>query len=153
MVKDKKPAKLSVGAMAPDFSLRDESGKTVDLSGFRGKKNVVLVFYPGDMTPGCTVQLCAVRDDWSKFEAADAVVFGINHGDTDSHQRFKRAYDFPFPLLIDTGKKTSEKFGALKTLFGRPVIKRTVIVIDKEGKIVFLKSGMPKHSDILKAIK
>ncbi len=153
MVKDKKPTKLSVGAMAPSLDLKDETGKTVDISKFRGKKNVVLVFYPGDMTPGCTVQLCAIRDDWSKFQAADAVVFGINHGDAESHQRFKQAYDFPFPLLVDPSKKASEKFGAIKTLFGRPVIKRTVVAIDKEGKIVFLKSGMPKHSDILKTIK
>jgi len=150
---DKKPAKISVGDAAPKLNLRDENGKTVDLTDFKGKKNVILVFYPGDMTPGCTVQLCAIRDDWSKFQAADAVVFGVNHGDADSHQRFKKSHDFPFPLLVDTNKKASEKFGAIKTLFGRPMIKRTVIVLDKEGKIVFLKTGMPKHSDILKALK
>lgn len=153
MVMDKKPAKISVGDAAPKLNLRDENGKTVDLTDFKGKKNVILVFYPGDMTPGCTVQLCAIRDDWSKFQAADAVVFGVNHGDADSHQRFKKSHDFPFPLLVDTNKKASEKFGAIKTLFGRPMIKRTVIVLDKEGKIVFLKTGMPKHSDILKALK
>jgi len=71
------PAKpLEIGSNAPALSLKDERGKDVSLADFKGKKNVVLVFYPGDMTSGCTMQLCAIRDDWKKFLAADTVVFG-----------------------------------------------------------------------------
>ena len=55
---------LQIGSKAPAFTLKDEKGKTVTLTDFHGKKNVVLVFYPGDMTSGCTMQLCAIRDDW-----------------------------------------------------------------------------------------
>ncbi len=143
---------LTVGDKAPDFTLNDQNGTPVKLSSFRNKKNVVLVFYPGDMTPGCTMQLCAIRDDWSKFERQDTVVFGINHGDADSHTAFQKKYAFPFPLLIDTGKKVSATYGALKTFFKATIIKRSVVIIDTTGNIVFLKRGMPKNADILKAI-
>jgi peroxiredoxin Q/BCP len=152
MAKTDKPMELKIGDMAPDFTLPDQDGKDVKLSSFRGKRKVVLVFYPGDMTPGCTMQLCAIRDDWSKFVAADTAVFGINHGDQDSHKRFIKAHSFPFPLLIDKDKKVSAKYGAIKSLFGHQVIKRSVVGIDKQGAIVFLKRGMPKNADIIKAM-
>ena len=142
---------LSIGDPAPAFTLRDAEGKDVSLSDFKGKKNVVLVFYPGDMTPGCTMQLCAVRDDWAKFQKADTVVFGVNHGDADSHAAFSKKYSFPSPLLIDTGKKVSARYGAVRPFFKTMIVRRTVIGIDKSGRIVYLKRGMPKDADILKA--
>jgi peroxiredoxin Q/BCP len=143
---------LSVGGKAPDFTLKDQEGTEVTLSDFKGKKNVVLVFYPGDMTPGCTMQLCAIRDDWSKFIRTDTVVFGINHGDAESHEAFIKKHAFPFPLLIDKDKKVSARYGATKKFFKAVVIKRTVVVVGKDGTILFLKRGMPKDADILKAI-
>lgn len=144
---------LSVGDVAPDFTLKDQTGKNVTLSDFAGKQNVALFFYPGDMTPGCTMQLCAVRDDWSKFERQNTVVFGINHGDAESHAEFVKKHGFPFPLLIDTDKKVSTKYGALKRFFKATIIKRTVVVVGKNGKIIYIKNGMPKNSEILKDIK
>lgn len=143
---------LKVGDRAPAFTLQDQGGNKVRLSDFKGEKNVVLVFYPGDMTPGCTIQLCAIRDDWSKFQSKDTAVFGINHGDEDSHKTFIKKYSFPFPLLVDTDKKVSIRYGAIKTFFKTKIIKRSVVVIDKQGKIVYLKRGMPKDTEILKAI-
>jgi peroxiredoxin Q/BCP len=148
-----KPVKeLAVGMAAPAFTLRDEKGNSVALADFKGKKNVILVFYPGDMTPGCTMQLCAIRDDWKKFLAVDTVVFGMNHADAESHTAFSKKYHFPFPILIDTGKKISTKYGALKKFFKAVVIKRSVVGIGKDGKIFFLRRGMPKNADILKAV-
>jgi len=152
MPKSTKTAELKLGATAPDFALPDQSGKEFRLSSLRGRKNAVLVFYPGDMTPGCTMQLCAIRDDWSKFIKADTAVYGLNHGDADSHQRFVKAHGFPFPLLVDKDKKVSAKYGAVHLFFGRKIIKRTVVGVDKQGKIVFLKRGMPKDTDIIKAM-
>jgi peroxiredoxin Q/BCP len=143
---------LAVGDKAPDFTLKDQDGTEVTLSDFKGKKNVVLVFYPGDMTPGCTMQLCAIRDDWSKFVRTDTVVFGMNHGDAESHKLFIKKHAFPFPLLIDKDKKISTRYGAMKKFFKAMVIKRTVVVVGKDGTILFLKRGMPKDADILKAI-
>jgi peroxiredoxin Q/BCP len=147
------PAKpLTVGMKAPAFTLKNERGTPVALKQWAGKKNVILVFYPGDMTPGCTMQLCAIRDDWKKFLAADTVVYGINHADASSHTKFSKAYRFPFPLLIDTGRKVSEKYGALRLYFKATIIRRTVVGIGKDGKIFYLRRGMPKDADILKAI-
>jgi thioredoxin-dependent peroxiredoxin len=144
---------LAVGSKAPAFSLQDESGKTVTLKELIGTSPIVLIFYPGDMTPGCTMQLCAVRDEWSDFQAAGIRVFGVNHADATSHTTFKEAYHFPFPLLIDTGKKVSAAYGAIKKFFKTTIIKRTVVGIDTNGTIIYYKHGMPKNTDILKAMQ
>lgn len=133
--------------------MKDPEGKTVKWSDFKGKQALVLIFYPGDMTPGCTVQLCAIRDDWKKFRELGIAVFGVNHAEADSHRRFIEKYHFPFPLLIDKNKKVSARYGAIKKFFKATVIKRSVIGIDKDGIIRYLKRGMPKDADLLKAMK
>jgi peroxiredoxin Q/BCP len=142
---------LAVGSKAPAFSLQTENGKIVTLKELIGTSPIVLIFYPGDMTPGCTMQLCAVRDDWKEFEAAGIRVFGVNHADAESHTTFKKTYQFPFPLLIDTGKKVSAAYSAVKKFFKTTVINRTVVGIDTQGMIIYYKRGMPKNADILKA--
>ncbi|MBP9864550.1 peroxiredoxin [Patescibacteria group bacterium] len=141
----------AIHTTAPLFNLKDQTGKTVALESLRGTF-VVLIFYPGDMTPGCTMQLCAVRDDWTKFEKANAVVYGVNHGGADTHGLFAQKYNFPFPLLIDKDKKISTTYGAVRSLLGFKVIRRTVIVINPSGTIIFYRHGMPKNADILKSI-
>ncbi len=141
---------LTLGQLAPDFTLQDADGKTWALSSLRGSR-IVLIFYPGDMTPGCTVQLCAIRDDWAKFSQAGIKVFGVNQGDAKSHNVFQKSHSFPFPLLIDTEKKISEAYDAISNYLGFKLIRRTVVAIDEEGKIIYLKPGMPKNADILKA--
>jgi len=143
---------LKVHDKAPLFTLKTQKGDEVSLKDFKDKQNVVLIFYPGDMTPGCTIQLCSLRDNWLKFAELNAAVYGVNHADAKSHAKFAEKYQFPFPLLIDTDKKVSKKYGATKKLFAAQVIKRTVVVIDKDGKIAFYKHGMPKEAEILKAI-
>ncbi len=143
---------LKVGDKAPIFTLKTQDNKDINLSDYIGKEPIILFFYPGDMTPGCTIQLCNIRDDWSKFKQARATVFGINHADADSHKRFSSKYNFPFPLLIDTDKKVSKKYGAVKKLFSATVIKRTVVAIGKDGIIKFYRHGMPKDIEILKSI-
>jgi thioredoxin-dependent peroxiredoxin len=143
---------LALGDRAPDFILTDERGDRVSLADTYKSKNVLLIFYPGDMTPGCTMQLCAIRDEWPKFVKANTAVFGINHADAESHQAFKTKYNFPFPLLTDTKKKVSAAYGSTRALFGRTIIKRSVIGIDMNGTIVYLKRGMPKNNEILKLL-
>jgi len=144
---------LRVGDKAPDFSLKNQDGKVIRLADFRAAHPVLLIFYPGDMTPGCTVQLCAVRDDWSKFEEAGIAVVGINHAKAESHGEFVHKFSFPFPLLVDPAKQVSAKYGAVRKLFTATVIRRSVIGIDKQGIVRYLKHGMPKNTDILKAMK
>jgi peroxiredoxin Q/BCP len=144
---------LAVGSQAPSFSLQDEQGNLVSLSSLLGTSPIVLIFYPGDMTPGCTMQFCAIRDDWAEFQKSNIRVFGINHADATSHLIFKQTHQFPFPLLIDTGKKVSALYGAIRTFFKINIIKRTVVAIDQHGIIIYYRHGMPKNTDILKAIK
>jgi peroxiredoxin Q/BCP len=139
---------LAIGSQAPEFSLSADTGDTVRLADFQGKKYVVLIFYPGDQTPGCTKQLCAIRDDYSQFEKKNAVVFGVNPADKESHKAFAAKQHYQFPLLVDKGKMVAAKYGA-----GGIMVQRTVYVIDKNGKIAFAQRGMPSDAEILASIK
>jgi peroxiredoxin Q/BCP len=136
---------LPVGAEAPDFSVKDDTGRTVSLSGLRGK-NVVLVFYPGDDTPGCTKQLCEFRDNWADALARNVEVFGVNPWSAQKHGKFRQKFHFPFPLLVDAGQKVAALYHA-----HGPFIKRTVYLIGPDGKIRFARRGMPKPVEVLAA--
>jgi peroxiredoxin Q/BCP len=126
-----------VGDPAPDFTLPGIEGTATQgprrrdytLSEFRGKK-VVLAFYPGDFTPGCTRQMCSYRDNFDDFEGVEAVVLGISPQDVDSHERWIEAKQLPFPLLADTEKTVVETYGV-----GMPVIgvRRSIFLIDSAG--------------------
>ena len=151
MLADKEIKELHVGDLAPDFSLPDQRDEMFNLQDWRGRKNVLLIFYPGDDTPGCTTQLCALRDDFQKFTTRDTVIFGVNQADHISHQKFIDKYCFPFQLLIDRGRKISKKYGAVKSIFGQTTIKRSVVLINKKGKIIYLKRGLPTNKEILAA--
>jgi thioredoxin-dependent peroxiredoxin len=143
------PGVLSVGTQAPDFTLGDQDGNLVRLADFRGKKNVVLIFYPGDDTPGCTKQLCAARDDYAAYQAAEAVVFGVNPQSPQSHKDFIAKNNYPFPLLVDQDMKVA----ALYRCQGDQKNVRTVYGIDKNGTIVFAQPGMPETAEILKSLQ
>jgi len=138
---------------APDFTLLDQEGNSISLQAFRGKNPVLLVFYPGDDTPGCTTQLCAIRDDWSEFQKYGVMAYGVNHANAESHTKFWRHHGLKTPLLIDEGKKVSALYGATRKFFNAEMIKRSVVLIDKEGIIRYLKRGLPPDSEILEAVK
>lgn len=138
---------LNVGEKAPEFSLKTASGAMVTLSQELKKHNVVLIFYPGDNTPGCTSQLCAVRDDWSDFQDAGVQVFGVNPADAASHNNFSEKYEYPFPLLVDTNKAVAKAYNTEGAIF----ISRSVVGIDRSGTIVFSRKGKPANGEILKA--
>jgi peroxiredoxin Q/BCP len=144
---------LTVGSLAPDFSLTDQNGNLVQLSAFKGKKSVVLIFYPGDQTPGCTRQLCTARDDTAEYDKAGVAVFGINPGSAESHQKFVNKYQLNMPLLVDKGLEVAESYNAVWMLGGVSLkfIKRTVVGINKEGRVVFYERGMPFTRQILAA--
>lgn len=144
---------IKIGDNAPLFTLKNQSGKSIALKDYKNKKNVLLIFYPGDNTPGCTRQLCNLRNDFAEFKKYDTIIFGINQADSESHQKFIDNHSFPFDLLIDTDRKVSRKYKALKFMFGHESIKRSVVLIDKAGKIIFLKRGLPHNSEMLAALK
>lgn len=138
---------LAAGTPAPDFTLPDDSGKPVKLSKLRGK-NVVLVFYPGDDTPGCTKQLCQFRDDWAEARKRGVEVFGVNPQSAEKHQKFRSKFKFPFPLLVDKGQQVATLYKS-----NGLIVKRTVYLVGPDGKILFAKRGMPQPSEVLAAAK
>ncbi len=140
---------INIGEPAPDFNIPDQNGNSVSLRSFKGKKNVVLIFYPGDNTPGCTKQLCAVRDDYSDFEKAGVAFFGVNPQSAESHQNFIDKYSFQFPILVDTDRTVINAYGCAK---GNST-QRTVYAINKNGIVVYAKQGMPANSEILSAFE
>ena len=142
---------LKIGQDAPEFKLKAYPSGEYSLSQFRGKKNVVLAFYPKDDTPGCTTENCAFRDDLSKFEASSTQVFGISCDDVKSHETFSKKFNFTQPLLADVGGEVSRKYGTFQE--GKGYASRKLFVIDKNGKVKKIVDGMPSNSELLEFVK
>jgi peroxiredoxin Q/BCP len=127
-----------MGKSVPNFTLKDQKGKKVRLSDFRGKK-VVLYFYVRDDTPGCTREACSFRDSLTKLKAKGTVVLGVSPDSDDSHKRFADKYNLPFPLLADEGARIARKFGVWgrKNMYGRTYfgVIRSTFIIDEAGKV------------------
>jgi len=143
---------LCIGDEAPDFTLRSSDGREIALSSFSDRENVVLIFYPKDQTPGCTKQLCTASDDSAAFGAAGAVVFGINGDDAASHERFIAKHGLAMPLLIDPGLAVAKRYDAVMGFGPLKIVNRTVVGIDRRGRIAFYQRGMPATPAILAAL-
>ena len=147
---------LAVGSPAPDFSLTDDSGKTVTLSKLKGTQ-VVVYFYPRDDTPGCTTQACGVRDAWDAFTAAGALVLGVSPDGEASHAKFKAKFELPFTLLSDADHAVAEQYGAWgeKSMYGKKymgVIRSTVVIAaDGTVKAIFPKVQPAAHAKLVLA--
>ncbi len=124
-------AAVNVGDAAPEFDLSDSSGKRVRLSDFRGKKSVVLYFYPKDDTPGCTKEACSFRDQYEALKDAGAEVIGVSSDSEASHQKFATKHKLPFTLVADAGGAVRKRYGVRATLGILPG--RVTFVIDREG--------------------
>lgn len=122
---------VGIGEPAPDFSLPATGGRTITLSSLRGQP-VVLVFYPGDGTPVCTVQLNSYNDDLGQFEDLGAQILGISPQDVASHEAFAAKHGFSFPLLADRGKLVGEVYGVLGPV---GFYRRSIFVVDAAGVV------------------
>ncbi|MBM7661779.1 peroxiredoxin Q/BCP [Bacillus mesophilus] len=131
--------KIEEKMTSPDFTLQGSNGEMVSLSDFKGKKHVVLYFYPKDMTPGCTTQACDFKEHHKSFADLDAVIIGVSPDPLTKHQKFVEKYELPFLLLVDEDHKVAESYGVwtLKKNFGKEYmgIERSTFVISKEGII------------------
>jgi thioredoxin-dependent peroxiredoxin len=147
---------LKVGDKAPAFNLKDENGKTVKLSDFKGKR-VVLYFYPKDDTSGCTTQACGFRDNYLDIEEKNAVVLGVSPDDEKSHQKFKTKFNLPFTLLVDTDHKVAEAYGVWgeKNMYGVKYdgIIRSHFVIDENGKLADVQFKVSPKDSVERAMK
>ena len=141
---------LNIGEKAPSLSLPDQSGEQVNLKDFTGKQ-VVLYFYPKDDTPGCTKESCDYPDAFTPIKKAGAVVLGVSLDGKESHQKFIKKFDLPFPLLSDEEAIVSKAYGCYKekNMYGRKYwgIERSTFVIDKAGKLkaIFRKVKVDGH--------
>ncbi|MBX3262422.1 MAG: peroxiredoxin [Labilithrix sp.] len=127
---------LRVGQKAPDFDVTSSAGKSLKLSDFIGKKNVVLYFYPGDFTLVCTRETCGFRDSYAELASADTEVIGVSVDSDETHRRFAREHDVPFALVSDANKSLAERYeatGLLSRVLGK--LGRVTYVIDKKGHI------------------
>src|SRR5579859_3511900 len=144
---------LAPGDTAPDFTLLDQHGNAVTLSGLRGQ-TVVLYFYPKADTPGCTTQACSVRDHRADYERAGAVVLGVSPDPVRPIAKFDEKYGLGFPLLADEDHAVAERYGVCvqKSMYGRKYMgaERTTFVIDPDGTIKeILRSVKPAEHDEL----
>ena len=129
-------AEPQLGSAAPAFRLQDQNGKWHELKDYRGKW-VALYFYPKDQTPGCTTQACEFRDNIFAFREAGAVIVGISVDDVESHKKFSEKHGLPFPILADSTKAVTKKYGVLKSYLGAfDLAQRDTFLIDPQGRIV-----------------
>jgi thioredoxin-dependent peroxiredoxin len=124
---------LKVGVTAPDFTAQAHNGETISLADFRGKKSVVLYFYPRDNTSVCTAQACSFRDSYEDFSAAGAVVIGVSGDSLERHQAFAAKKQLPFLLISDADGSLRQEYG-VPNLIGL-IPRRVTFVIDREGVV------------------
>jgi peroxiredoxin Q/BCP len=129
---------LKIGDIAPEFSGLDQSGSTVKLKDFQGKK-LILFFYPKDDTPGCTAEACNLRDNYGMLKNMGFHLIGVSPDPQKKHLNFIQKYDLPFPLIADTEHIILKQFGAWgeKKMYGKAYegVLRTTFIIDEGGKI------------------
>jgi mycoredoxin-dependent peroxiredoxin len=131
---------ISVGSPAPDFTLKDQSQKEIKLSDFRGKKNVVIVFYPLDWSPVCTNEHACLVNGMSRFDQLDAQVLGLSVDSVWSHKAYAEKMGIKYPLLADFQPR-----GAVAAQFGvfladKGITGRAIAIVDKNGNVAWFKN-------------
>jgi len=152
--KFRREAALTVGDEAPDFDAKDTKGESFRLSDYRGKKNVVLYFYPGDCTPVCTREACGFRDLYEELRGQDTEVIGVSSDTEASHRDFAARHHLPFPLVSDPEKRIVRLYGADGSIFGLlERTKRLTFVVDKKGRIARIFSAELRAGVHLSGVK
>jgi peroxiredoxin Q/BCP len=148
---------VAEGLPAPDFTAKANDGSSVTLSGFRGKKNVVLYFYTKNLSPGCRAETFAFRDSYERFASADTELLGISVDPVEAQVNFASHHKIPFKLLSDQDRSISRLYGVLG--YGGYFAKRTTFIIDKQGVIrkifpvVLLPTSYKHPETVLEALR
>ena len=140
------------GKKAPAFELLDADGKTVALKQLLGANNLVLYFYPKDMTQGCTIEAHNFQRDLAQYEAKNAVIVGVSEDTVDSHVQFCTKESLTFKLLSDASHEVAPRYGSVMEMRGMQLAARNTFIIDPKGVIrkVYLKVNPTPHStDVL----
>jgi peroxiredoxin len=147
---------IAVGQAAPDFALKDQSQQEVKLSDFKGKKNVVIVFYPLDWSPVCTNEHACFVKDMKQFEALNAQVLGVSVDSAWSHKAYAEKMEIKYPLLADFHPR-----GAMSSQYGmyladKGITGRAIAIVDKAGKVAWFKQyeilQLPELSEVAQAL-
>jgi peroxiredoxin len=147
---------ISVGQTAPEFSLKDQSMQEVKLADYRGKKNVVMVFYPLDWSPVCTNEHACMVNDMKKFESLDAQVLGLSVDSAWSHKAYAEKMGIRYPLLADFQPRgaVAEKFGVY--LADKGITGRAIAIINKAGNVAWFKQYdipvVPDLNEVVQAL-
>ena len=142
---------LKTGDTIPDFTLKDQYGNLFSIEKLKGKKPLVIYFYPKDNTPGCTMEACSFRDSYEDFVELGAEVIGISSDTEKSHRRFAEKYQLPFVLLADTEKKVRRLFRVENNLLVLPG--RETYVVDKRGKVIMVFNSVNASKHMKKALQ
>lgn len=150
---------IKEGDKVPEFELQDAEGKDVSSKDFKNKKHVIY-FYPKDFTPGCTTEADEFSKDYNKFKKEGIEIIGISPDDVESHKKFVEKTGIPYPLLADSEKEVSKKFGVWgkKSFMGREYmgVNRSTFLVNEKGLIfkVFTKVKPAGHSkEVLESFK
>jgi peroxiredoxin len=147
----------TVGSLAPDFTLKDQDQKDVSLSSFRGKKRVVIIFYPLDWSPVCTNEHVCLVNDMKRFDKLDAQVLGLSVDSVWSHKAYAEKMSIPYPLLADFQPRgaVAEKYGVF--LADKGITGRAISIIDRDGKLAWHKNYdipvVPGLDEVAKALE
>ena len=147
----------TVGSPAPEFTLKDQNQQEVSLASFRGKKRVVLIFYPLDWSPVCTKEHVCLVNDMKRFEQLDAQVLGLSVDSVWSHKAYAEKMGIPYPLLADFHPRgaVAEKFGVY--LADKGITGRAISIIDRDGKLAWHKNYdipvVPEVEEVAKALE
>lgn len=140
---------IAVGQPAPDFTLKAHNDTEVKLSDFRGKRNVVLVFYPLDWSPVCTKEHACFVNDMKQFEQLNAQVLGVSVDSVWSHKAYAEKMGIQYPLLADFHPRgdMAAKFGVY--LADKGITGRAIVIVDKNGNVAWMKNyDIPQVPDI-----
>lgn len=142
---------LAIGTEAPDFSLASHRGQTVHLADLRANRRALLVFYPKDDTPGCTAQLCAIRDNFAALSEYGVTPFGINSDGIDAHAAFAEGQHYQFDLLVDEHLDVARSYEAATE--GSAAPQRTVYIVGRDGRVIFAERGAPSPGQMIAAVQ
>ncbi len=139
------------GEAAPKFMAPSWPAGTISLDDFIGHKNVILAFYPKDMTPGCTKEMCNFSCDLAHFSNVDTQVIGISCDRIKSHEEFTKQFDLKIPLIADEDAAICKSYGVTRE--GALLANRVTFIIDKQGIVQEVIEGMPNNAELLSLIQ
>jgi peroxiredoxin Q/BCP len=140
---------IKLGDYIPDFSLKDQDGNLLEISNYRGKKKLVIFFYPQDGSLNCTREACCFRDLSDVFNEVDAVLIGISGQSVESHKEFAEKNRLNYTLLSDSGNIVRKLFGVPGRVFGL-IPGRVTYITDRSGKVVYIfdsQTETQRHAD------